>query len=437
MKNNVITPIQKVILFQYNSKSYYEKCIFWVEYYLQWFYYWCIHMFNQMKNYLQQLLKVYSQENVWLQHITLWLEENGVIERKQKGKRNRPKSANEILEFIEIQYENWEARIEQKMKRENRESFVNVEDETEIEKGKWCNENIEEGYYQKESFEKTYTQMVLEPDNKEEKEWKRRVMIVWVPMIGNIFMYYDVFRMSFAYYSDTQGIHYNVLNACAMRYVCTFHCLDLFMDEMVGLRFLNSGKEEVTEYWKSPLRWINKTVEQFHLENEGGEEGGHRGIYGTSQKKKEEGKGIKLDKEEREKLFAKLKQYRTEYVPEKAVKLRNRFIYKGRTRDSFHSVFMKKVPEIKIAPVKVSLDTKAAFYSGILPLKLPKFWEVEEQEILDGNEEGIQSIEGNSKEGVIEGVVEGVVEGNRNNEGKMEIDKNSYTEYKLKMGLGK
>jgi hypothetical protein len=424
MKNNVITPIQKVILFQYNSKSYYEKCIFWVEYYLQWFYYWCIHMFNQMKNYLQQSLQEYSQENVWVKNITKWLEENGVIERSQKGKRNRPKAANEMLEFIEVQYDKWEAKIEQKMKKEKRESLVNVEDETEMEKGNWGNENIEEGYYEKESFEKTYTLMVLEPDNKEEKEWKRRVMIIWVPMIGNIVMYYDVFRMSFAYYSDTQGIHYNVLNACAMRYVCTFHCLDLFMDEMVGLRFLNSGKEEVTEHWKSPLRWINKTVEQFHLENEGGDgekEGGHRGIYGTSQKKKEEGKGIKLDKEEREKLFAKLKQYRTEYVPEKEIKLRNRFIYKGRTRDSCHSVFAKKVPEIKIAPAKVSLDTKAAFYSGILPLKLPKFWEVEEQEILDGNEE-------KNKEGV---------EGNKDNEEKMEIEKNSYMEYKLKMGLGK
>jgi hypothetical protein len=258
-------------------------------------------------------------------------------------------------------------------------------------------------------------------------------MIVWVPMIGNIIMYYDVFRMSFAYYSDTQGVHYNVLNACAMRYVCMFHCMDLFMDEMVVLRFLNLGEDDknVFEYRKSPLRWINKTVEQFHLENEGGDgekEGGHRGIYGTSQKKKEEGKGIKLDKEEREKLFAKLKQYRTEYVPEKEIKLRNRFIYKGRTRDSCHSVFAKKIPEIKTAPSKVSLDTKAAFYSGLLPLKLPKFWEVEEQEILDGNEGGMEE---KNKEAVE------AVEGNRDNKEKMEIEKNSYMEYKLKMGLGK
>jgi hypothetical protein len=311
-----------------------------------------------------------------------------------------------MLEFIEVQYDNWESKIEEKMKRENRESLSKVEEKEEKEKGNWGSGNIEDKYYEKEEFENIYTQMILEPGNEEEQKWKRRVMIVWVPMIGNIMMYYDVFRMSFGYYSDTQGINYNILNACAMRYVCMFHCMDLFMDEMVALRFLNSGE---VEYWKSPLRWINKTVEQFHLENgeNGGEEGGHRGIYGTSQKKKEEGKGIKLEKEEKEKLFAKLKQYRTEYVPGNEIKLRNRFIYKGRTRDSCHSIFAKKVPEIKVVPPKVSLDTKSSFFSGLLPLKLPKLWEVEEKEILDSSKE----------------------------EKEEEDEKSSYLEYKRKMGM--
>jgi hypothetical protein len=386
MKNNVITPIQKVILFQYNSKSYYAKCVFWIQYYFQWFYCWCIHIGRKYNHYLQQ----YS----WIQKGKVWLEEYGLLE---KHKKRRPKAMNDMMEFIEVQYDNWEAKVESKMKREKRESLVRVEEKEEIEKGKGGNENIEEGYYDKEEFEKIYTQMVVESDNEEEKKWKRRVMIVYVPMVGNIMMYYDVFRMSFAYYSDTQGINYNILNACAMRYVGIFHCMDLFMDEMVVLRFLNlGGGVEGVEYWKSPLRWINKTVEQFHLENEEGncvgggkgEEGGHRGIYGTSQKKKEEGKGIKLEKEDRDKLFAKLKQYRTEYVPENEIKLRNRFIYKGRTRDSCFHVFAKRVPEIQVAPPKVSLDTKASFFSGLLPLKLPKFWEVKEQEILDNEQTG-------------------------------------------------
>jgi hypothetical protein len=85
-------------------------------------------------------------------------------------------------------------------------------------------------------------------------------------------------------------------------------------------------------------------------------------------------------------------------------------------------VFAKKIPEIKTAPSKVSLDTKAAFYSGLLPLKLPKFWEVEEQEILESKEDDINLVnEDDTKE-------------------TDEMDENkeisSYLEYKRKMGKG-
>jgi hypothetical protein len=441
MKNNVITPIQKVILFQYQNKTPFEKFLFWVQYYIQFIYQWLVFLSKQGANKIQE----YSEQNEWARKIKESLEKEGwVVNIKNEKKQRRPKAANEMMEFVEVQYENWEAKIESKMKKENRVSLVNVEEPEEKEKGKWGSENIDDKYYDKEGFEELYTQIVLEPDNSEEQKWKRRVMIVWVPMIGNIMMYYDVFRMAFAYYSDTQGIHYNILNACAMRYVGLFHCMDLFMDEMVSLRFLDS-KEKVVEYWKSPLRWINKTVEQFHLENinvdgsemavggEGRENGGgsHRGIYGTSDKKKEEGKGIKLCKEERDKLFAKLKQYRTEYVPENEMKLRNRFIYKGRTRDSCIHVFAKKVPEIKVVPPKVSLDMKASFFSGLLPLKLPKFWEVEEQAILD-TEEPVEEDENGENSGEYSEFKEESFETIKMNR---KIENNSYLEYKKKMGI--
>jgi hypothetical protein len=244
--------------------------------------------------------------------------------------------------------------------------------------------------------------MVLESgetnmESEEEKKWKRRVMIVNVPMIGNIVMYYDIFRLSFAYYSDTKGIHYNILNACAMRYVGMFHCMDLFMDELVEIRGSSCGEEEeggkgvIGKYWKSPIRWVNKLVEEFELKPEtdlGEEKGekkvGHRGVYAHGgagavggSVKSSSGKGIQLGKEERDKLFAKLKQYRTEYVPESEIKLRNKFIYKGKINDSYYHVFGKKVPEVKVV-ASSKLDIKKAFYSGILPMKLPKFWEVEE-----------------------------------------------------------
>jgi len=138
-------------------------------------------------------------------------------------------------------------------------------------------------------------------------------------------------------------------------------------------------KGVVGKYWKSPIRWVNKLVEEFELKSEPDldeeKKVGHRGVYARGGGGS--GKGIQLDKAERYKLFAKLKQYRTEYVQESEIKLRNKFIYKGKINDSYYHVFGKKVPEVKVM-ASSKMDIKKAFYSGVLPMKMPKFWEVEE-----------------------------------------------------------
>lgn len=383
MKNHIISPIQKVILFQYNNKTYYEKCVFWIEYYVQWLFCWFMVF---CKNF-EKKIEEYIENTPWLKAS---LEKGGIIEKRNR-RRRRPKATNEMLEFIEIQYENWEEKME-----------LMIEDKKENIKSKWGNENIEDNYYDKEEFIKIYEEIVTNPDNKEEKKWKSRVMIVYVPMIGNIMMYYDIFRMSFVYYSDTKGIHYNILNACAMRYVVMFHCMDLFMDEIITLRCLdnNDKTKNGKGNWKSSLRWMNKIIEEFKLKGEETEEkNGHRGIYEPNSKK-EEGKGIKLNKEEKEKLFAKLKQYRTEYVPEDEIILRNKFVFKGKTMDSYYQIFCKKQPEVKVTPINSSKDIKNAFYSGVLPLKMPKFWEIEEQNLIaekGGEEKGEEELSSYAK----------------------------------------
>ena len=45
-------------------------------------------------------------------------------------------------------------------------------------------------------------------------------------------MYYDIFKHAFAYASDNY-IPYSVLNACAMKYVVTFRCIDFFVDSTI------------------------------------------------------------------------------------------------------------------------------------------------------------------------------------------------------------
>ena len=357
LKNNVISPIQKIQLFQYNNKTNYEKFIYWVNYYIQWIGYWLILYYHKFSKYMEEIMG----------------KGFGYMGLSLSKKKMRPKTSNTMLEFIEIEYANWEEKVQKYL--ENRGIIGEG-------KGKWGNENMEMEYYDKDAFGKIYQEMIMglgfsDMESGEEKKWKKRVMIVYVPMIGNIIMYYDFFRLSFAYYSDTKGIHYNILNACAMRYVGMFRCMDLFMDEMVGL-------SDSSGYWKSPIRWVNKLVEEFKFKSETdldaekeSKSGNHRGVYARGDMAGGSGKGIQLDKEERNKLFAKLKQYRTEYIPESEIKLRNKFIYKGKINDSYFHVFGKKVPEVKvIAPSK--MDIKKAFYSGVLPMKMPKFWEVEE-----------------------------------------------------------
>lgn len=68
-------------------------------------------------------------------------------------------------------------------------------------------------------------------DNELELSWRRRQMNVSTPR-GNVIMFYDAFKMGFAYYSD-QFMPYKLLNAVAMRYVVMYRCRDFFLDENV------------------------------------------------------------------------------------------------------------------------------------------------------------------------------------------------------------
>jgi hypothetical protein len=46
-------------------------------------------------------------------------------------------------------------------------------------------------------------------------------------------MYYDAYKMGFAYFCDQKVISYDVLNAVAMKYVKIYRCRDFFMDESI------------------------------------------------------------------------------------------------------------------------------------------------------------------------------------------------------------
>ena len=90
------------------------------------------------------------------------------------------------------------------------------------------NTNIEKEFYNKDMYKK----MIMHSSNILETTWKKRILFETTPR-GNIIMYYDAYKLGFAYYSDSYNLPYGLLNAVAMKYVMTFFCRDFFMDDDV------------------------------------------------------------------------------------------------------------------------------------------------------------------------------------------------------------
>ena len=90
------------------------------------------------------------------------------------------------------------------------------------------NDNIEKEFYNKESFKE-----ILEKDgNVLESNWKSRILMENTPR-GNVYMFYDPYKLGFAYYSDVNSIPYHTLNAVAMKYCRIFKCMDFFIDQNI------------------------------------------------------------------------------------------------------------------------------------------------------------------------------------------------------------
>lgn len=110
--------------------------------------------------------------------------------------------------------------------------------------------SIDDIFYSKTDFQ----EMIKTMDNSLEKKWKTRILFESTPR-GNIMMYYDAYKLGFAYSSDSTGIPYPILNAVAMKYVTVYRCFDFFMDDeitpedkpskMIKIHFQEDKKESV------------------------------------------------------------------------------------------------------------------------------------------------------------------------------------------------
>ena len=87
--------------------------------------------------------------------------------------------------------------------------------------------------------------------------FQSKILIENTPF-GNLIMFFDPVKLSFAYYSDNHISSYFILNAVAMKYCCTFFCCDFFVDETIHSSPLLSTLQE---YYYPDNRLPNKNVE--------------------------------------------------------------------------------------------------------------------------------------------------------------------------------
>jgi len=145
-----------------------------------------------------------------------------------------------------------------------------------------ANYNIEKDLY---DYDKRKT-IFSDSANETEKRWKSRILIEHTYR-GNVIMYYDSYRMAFAYYSDEQVVPHKALYHAAIKYVVRYRCRDFFIDMDV---FPDNPMIEVLKKEDEILK--TKSKPKYNPEGE----------IAKPQAKKE--------KEKPNPVFAKLKDYR-------------------------------------------------------------------------------------------------------------------------------
>ena len=189
--------------------------------------------------------------------------------------------------------------------KQRQEEFLNYINNNEI---MHINKNINKEFYNKEA----YKEAIKEENNELEKDWKRKILVENTPR-GNVYMFYDSYKLAFSYYCDV-NISYNILNAVAMKYCKMFKCADFFVDQNI-----------------IPLTKESPLIKIHHIE----------------EKKKQKGKDEKNKVEKKnddDAPFAKLKNYNVQKIKDKKSdkdekketekivnKITNKFIQVGKT----------------------------------------------------------------------------------------------------------
>lgn len=221
------------------------------------------------------------------------------------------KSKTEIERYVEKQLEEFKKFSDSDLSRAER------------------NDTISHKFYDK----KILSDELQDANNEIESSWKRRILFEHTPR-GNIVMYYDPYKLGFAYYSDNAGIPYNLLNGVAMKYVRLFRCQDFFFDNydidqvsiLIKVHTEEEKKEESEEKKKQSDEFKNKMKDAPFLKRKK-----------LDQKKK--------DKDKKDEETDKEKDERPKY--------RNCFVHMGKM---YNFSFLNSLPPIKRNKISFSSD---------------------------------------------------------------------------------
>jgi hypothetical protein len=323
--SNLLLPVQKIKLIQYQSKTPFQKFLWNLDFYIkwvtEWLYYWLCMIRKEIDAIGNEMVEDVNTILKKTFGITIFKKE--VKKVTFQAVRNVPETINH---FMNSEYQKWEILASKVVS--GRDGVRGV-----------GNGNMDTCFYNETEFKDIYMESILQENKEMEQKWQNKTMMTWVPMIGNVIMYYDFYKMAFCYYCDMDGVNYNVMNACVMKYVMMFHCMDLFVDELVHFSVDTDAVDERGDVirkkipWTTPVLKIQKIVDDFHLDLLDSDIPNHRDIYS---KVKSGGGGVGGGgvggSHKGSELFAKFKQYRSEINVE-TLKIRNKIIYKGRIRD--------------------------------------------------------------------------------------------------------
>jgi hypothetical protein len=110
-----------------------------------------------------------------------------------------------------------------------------------LENPKKYNQNITDLYYNIDELNK-----YVNNNTDFENLWKTRILLTNTPN-GNIYIYYDVYKMGFVYYSDNI-MNNDLLNSAAIEYVIKFSCLDLYVNEKDIINYNNKHLKSLLKY---------------------------------------------------------------------------------------------------------------------------------------------------------------------------------------------